>query len=91
MFTPAENGLIFKGTLNIPLNVMATELFGRRRECRFYTAGCGNKMAVRVTGPTAIAIGPNIERGKHDITLKSLHQAGFEPHGRQRHWQSSTL
>ena len=32
---------------------MASEFFGRRRECRFYTAGCGNKMAVSVTGPRA--------------------------------------
>ena len=23
-------------------------------ECRFYTAGCGNKMAVSVTGPRAV-------------------------------------
>ena len=33
---------------------MASEFFGRQRECRFYTAGCGNKMAVRVTGPRAV-------------------------------------
>ena len=33
---------------------MASEFFGRRRECRFYTAGCGNKMAVSVTGPHAV-------------------------------------
>ena len=33
---------------------MASEFFGRRRECRFYTAGCGNKMAVNVTGPRAV-------------------------------------
>ena len=33
---------------------MASEFFGRRRECRFYTAGCGNKMAVSVTGPRAV-------------------------------------
>ena len=32
---------------------MASELFGRQRECRFYTAGCGNKMAVSATGPRA--------------------------------------
>ena len=30
---------------------MASEFFGRQRECRFYTAGCGKKMAVSVTGP----------------------------------------
>ena len=33
---------------------MASEFFGRRRECRFYTAGYGNKMAVSVTGPCAV-------------------------------------
>ena len=32
---------------------MASEFFGRQPECRFYTAGCGNKMAVSVTGPRA--------------------------------------
>ena len=32
---------------------MAFEFFGRQRECRFYTAGCGNKMVVSVTGPCA--------------------------------------
>ena len=33
---------------------MTSEFFGRQRECRFYTAGCGNKMAVSVTGPCAV-------------------------------------
>ena len=33
---------------------MASQFFGRQRECRFYTAGCGNKMAVSVTGPRAV-------------------------------------
>ena len=33
---------------------MVFEFFGRRRECRFYTPGCGNKMAVSVTGPRAV-------------------------------------
>ena len=33
---------------------MASEFFGRQRECRFYPAGCGNKMAVSVTGPRAV-------------------------------------
>ena len=33
---------------------MASECFGRQRECRFYTAGCGNKVAVSVTGPRAV-------------------------------------
>ena len=32
---------------------MALEFFARERACRFYTAGCGNKMAVSVTGPRA--------------------------------------
>ena len=32
---------------------MTSEFFGRQRECRFYTAGCGNKIAVSVTGPRA--------------------------------------
>ena len=54
MFTPAENSLVFISTLNIRLNFMASEFFGRQRECRFYTADCGNKMAVSVTGPRAI-------------------------------------
>ena len=29
-------------------------LFGRQRECRLYTAGCGNKMAISLTGPRAV-------------------------------------
>ena len=33
---------------------MASEFFGRQRECRFYTAGCGNKMAISVTGSRAV-------------------------------------
>ena len=33
---------------------MASEFFGRQRECLLYTAGCGNKMAVSVTGPRAV-------------------------------------
>ena len=33
---------------------MASEFFGRQRECRFYTAGCGNKMAVSVPGPRTV-------------------------------------
>ena len=35
---------------------MASEFFGRQRECRFYTAGCGKKMAVSVTGPRAVNV-----------------------------------
>ena len=33
---------------------MASEIFGRQRECRFYTVCCGNKMAVSATGPRAV-------------------------------------
>ena len=33
---------------------MASEFFGRQRECRFYTAGCGNKITVSVTGPHTV-------------------------------------
>ena len=33
---------------------MASKFFDRQSECRFYTAGCGNKMAVSVTGPHAV-------------------------------------
>ena len=33
---------------------MASKFFGKQRECRFYTAGCGNKVAVSVTGPRAV-------------------------------------
>ena len=33
---------------------MASDFFGRQHECRFYTAGCGNKMVVSVTGPRAV-------------------------------------
>ena len=33
---------------------MASEFFGSQRESRFYTAGCGNKMAVSVTEPRAV-------------------------------------
>ena len=32
---------------------MASDFFDRQCECRFYTAGCGNKMAVSVTGSRA--------------------------------------
>ena len=33
---------------------MASKFFGRQLEYRFYTAACGNKMAVSVTGPRAV-------------------------------------
>ena len=34
---------------------------------------------------------PILRGEKQDISLKILHLEGFELHGRQRHWQSSTL
>ena len=44
---------------------MASEFFGRQRECRFYTAGCGNKMAINVTGPRAVnQLGGPVIRGR---------------------------
>ena len=44
---------------------MTSEFFGRQRECRFYTAGCGNKMAVSVTGPRAVnELGGPVTPGK---------------------------
>ena len=33
---------------------MASEFLVGSAQCRFYTAGCGNKMAVSVTGPRAV-------------------------------------
>ena len=33
---------------------MASELFGRQRECHFYTASCGKKVTISVTGPRAV-------------------------------------
>ena len=33
---------------------MPSKFFGGQSECRFYTAGCGNKMAVSVTRPRAV-------------------------------------
>ena len=50
---PAENGQIFIGTWNIRFHFIVSEFFGRRREWRISIAGCGYKMAVSVTGPTA--------------------------------------
>ena len=48
------HSLVFIGTWNIRLNFLASEVFDRQRECRLYTAGCVNKMAVSVTGPRAV-------------------------------------
>ena len=65
---------------------MASEFFGRQRECRFYTAGCGNKMAVSVTGPRAVNElgGPVIpgsslcvRQGKANDTQTNIIQAHF--------------
>ena len=50
---PAENGLVSVGTWYFRLNFIASECFGRQRGCRFYTAGCGNKVAVSVIRPMA--------------------------------------
>ena len=52
---------------------MASEFFGRQRECRFYTAGCGNKMAVSVTGPRAVNElgGPVIPGNLHPLQAKN--------------------
>ena len=44
---------------------MTSEFIGMQRECRFYTAGCGNKMAVSVTGPRAVnELGGPVTPGK---------------------------
>ena len=53
---------------------MASEFFGRQRECRFYTAGCGNKMAVSVTGPRAVyeLVGPVIPGIQKNADLSKL-------------------
>ena len=53
---------------------MASEFFGKQRECRFYTAGCGNKMAVSVTGPRAVnELGGPVIPGKCLSQLFLLH------------------
>ena len=47
---------------------MTFEFFGRQRECRFYTAGYGNKMAVNVTVPRAVnELGGPVMPGKYPI------------------------
>ena len=58
---------------------MAAEFFGRRRECRFYTAGCGNKMAVSVTGPRAVNElgGPVIPGNKFTFSFRISHSWRF--------------
>ena len=62
--------LVFVGTLNIRLNSKPSEFFGRQRECRSYTAGCGNKMAVSVTGPRAVnKLGGPVIPGRRTVVL----------------------
>ena len=63
----AENGLVFKGTWNIRPNFLASEFFGNQRDCRFYTDGCVNKMAVSVTRPRAVnELGGPVIPGKRE-------------------------
>ena len=53
---------------------MVSEFFGRQRECRVYTAGCGNKMAVSVTGPRAVnELGGPVIPGITDVHLYSIY------------------
>ena len=60
---------------------MASEFFGRQRECRFYTAGCGNKMAVSVTGPRAVnELGGPVIPGKSTYHLLRMNGAANSPH-----------
>ena len=69
---PAENGLVSKGPWNIRLNFLASEFFGNQRDCRFYTVGCVNKMAVSVTGPRAVnELGGLVIRGNRFYDLMS--------------------
>ena len=57
---------------------MASEFFGRQRECRFYTAGCVNKMAVSVTGPRAVnELGGPVIPGSRLYYLLYFTQTGF--------------
>ena len=58
---------------------MASEFFGRQRNCRFYTAGCGNKMAVNVTGPRAVNElgGPVIPGREWLLSFKGKRPAAF--------------
>ena len=52
-------------SFHIRLNFLASKFFGRQCECRFYTSGCGNKMAVSVTGPRAVnELGGPVIRGR---------------------------
>ena len=48
---------------------MASEFFGRRRKCRFYTAGCEKKIVVSVTGPRAVnELGGPVIPGNQTLT-----------------------
>ena len=53
---------------------MASEFLGNQRECRFYTAGCVNKMAVSVTGPRAVKElgGPVIPGSNHCFYFSNM-------------------
>ena len=47
---------------------MASKFFVNQRACRFYTAGCVNKMEVSVTGPRAVnELGCPVIPGKFDV------------------------
>ena len=64
---------------------MASEFFGRQRECRFYTAGCGNKMVVSVTGPRAVnELGGPVIPGRIHVDKLNIIKYGHlssRPHG----------
>ena len=60
---------------------MASEFFGRQRERRFYTAGCGNKMVVSVTGPRAAnELGGPVIPGNHCDYQACLSEYGTYSH-----------
>ena len=69
---------------------MASNFFNRQRECRFYTAGCGNKMAVSVTGPRAVNElgGPVIpgNRALYSANTKHLYNICTMTAQRLRRW-----
>ena len=59
---------------------MASQFFGRQRECRFYTAGCENKMAVSVTGPRAVnKLGGPVIPGSHDSVISYCFRPSQRP------------
>ena len=71
---------------------MASEFFGRQRRCRFYTAGCGNKMAVSVTGPHAAneLVGPVIPGNKSVelVQIKNFYRANHQKYDRSTVWDA---